>query len=268
MKKNKIVSLIALLTASVLLLVGSVFAWFVIYDMMSGVDLTIAKIDSLITLYKGEDRNYDGNLDPEEVIIDGVTVTRPKYTQIKDPVTAEGNENASIELSMEIEDFMPTQKHTFKFHVLNMSDARNEIRIAFVGYDAAFWTGEGDYDFAYFLQCLRVMSVTVNVLNEDGLTVADSKGKIYLANALNEEINEGDEIFELDLLQGIIIHCPPLDNDVEIQLIFEFETYESLKQAVLPTVLNLTQEQYNNYGGEIFSRAFMLPLLRIYLEIP
>lgn len=267
MKKNKVASLIALLTASVLLLVGSVFAWFVIYDMMSGVDLTIAKIDSLITLYKGEDTNYDGNLDPDEV------TGKPLYTQVGNSMPALGNENVFIEAVMDIQDFMPSQKHTFKFYLLNNSDARNEIRFSFTGYLTSFWTEGGadlydGEDFDYFLQCLSVMSVTVNVLSEDGVSVVRSTGKIYLANALQGKVtSEGENrIFEIDLMTGTIIYAYPFDNDIDIQLIFEFETLENL---VKPTAqggggLTMSQEEYNAFQGA----SLVLPLLRIYLEIP
>lgn len=276
MKNSKIISLIALLTVSVTLLVGTVFAWFVIYDIIGGAELTIAKIDSEITLFKGEDRNYDGNLDPEEVEIDGVTVIRPKYTQIGDKMFAQGEEAAEIKASINIDSFMPSHKHTFKFRVVNKSDARNEIRIALTGYDTAYWQGEepplGGEDFDYFLQCLRVISVTAKVLGDD--TVAPVK--TYLANAIEGAAfidTEGENrIFaeNINLISGIILNAYNGNSETDIQLVFTFEPYENLVKPISEggAGLTMTQEEYNDFLSEAFNRPFKLPILRVYLEVP
>lgn len=277
MKKNKVISLIALLVASVLLLVGSVFAWFVIYDMMNGVDLTIAKIDSLITLYKGDDFDYDGNLNPPSLKeIGGVSVLT-NYTWIKGPMPAIGNDITFIDAVMEIDDFMPSEIHTFKFHILNNSDARNEIRISFTNYLTSFWKESGvelydGEDFDFFLQCLSAISVTVKVLEQDGVT-PDSNfltDKIYLANALQGKVTaEGENrLFEIDLTPAhiLVYDYYSSDNDLEIQLIFKFEPYENLVKPIAEggAGLTMSREDYEAFQGA----PFVLPLLRIYLEIP
>lgn len=283
MRKNKIVSLIALLIASVTLCVGTVYAWFTIYDIMGGAELTIAKINSEITLFKGEDWNYDGNLDFEDVVIDGVTVKRPKYTQIGNTMQAKGEETAQVGASiMAIHDIMPSQKHTFKFHVVNKSDTRNEIRISFIGYDTAFWQEEGaplydGEDFDYFLQCLRVMSVTIKVLGDDGVTPLYPPEKIYLANAFDSagfaDLEGENRIFaeNINLISGIILNASNGGgNELDIQLVFCFEPYENLVKPISQggAGLIMTQEEYNAYSGEAFSKAFIFPLLRVYFEVP
>lgn len=284
MKKSRIISLIALLAASFMLLIGTVFAWFVIYDSMGGAELIIAKIDSVITLSKGVDRNYDGNLDPL-LGDDGVTVIGYKYQELEgNPMYVTGQEAAEVKTSMQMADLMPSQKHTFKFTIINRSDARNVIRLSLMGYDTSFLMagaeGEEDEplyggltgaDFDLFMQYLRVMSVTVKVGGDDSQTV-----KIYFASVLKdvefkESSNSDDRIFAeiINLIEGVMLNSVSGENELDLYMIFTFEPYENLIKPLSQGGAGLTQSdltwaEYNSYSGV----AFKLPLIRIYLEVP
>ncbi len=267
-----------------MLLIGTVFAWFVIYDSMGGAELIIAKIDSVITLSKGVDRNYDGNLDPL-LGDDGVTVIGYKYQELEgNPMYVTGQEAAEVKTSMQMADLMPSQKHTFKFTIINRSDARNVIRLSLMGYDTSFLMagaeGEEDEplyggltgaDFDLFMQYLRVMSVTVKVGGDDSQTV-----KIYFASVLKdvefkESSNSDDRIFAeiINLIEGVMLNSVSGENELDLYMIFTFEPYENLIKPLSQGGAGLTQSdltwaEYNSYSGV----AFKLPLIRIYLEVP
>ncbi len=265
--KFKLLSAVAVLMVLVCLLAGTVYAWISFGDSTAPMVFKIAKIDSTITLSKFRDDNYNGfpNLDENN---------RPVLEEIGTQAALE-EEFAEINMTMEILDMLPTQVHMYRVFIVNNSEADNDIRITFTGYDTAdyadgsgnpLYTGE---DFDNFINCLKIMSVTVVRVTEDGLDFSGGE-KHFFANAVfgSDSVNPDNRPLNFTVVSDIKIGnilVPTLSNEVTLVLKFEFETLETLNKPVDEggAGLNMTQAEYQSYQG----RSFKLPIMSVYLEI-
>lgn len=275
--KIKLLTIILALVMCACLLTSSVLAWFVISDQINYVEMQLAKIDSLVTIYKGYDYNYNGILNYGWYSGEDTSTvpSHPLYEELGQSA-AVGAESVNIGLLMQIEDMLPTQLHTFKLHVLNNSDARNTVRMAFENYDVNSYLDENNgnapfydgNDFDEFIALLKVLSVTVYKLNNDGINIDETYDKVYLAHMTftsdgdnrNSSLNIVSDLWVDSALQ--ITN----DNDVELLFVFEFEPLEDLIAPVASGGAGLTMTQAEYEANQ--NAFFMLPLLRIYLEIP
>lgn len=117
MKKRLIISCINLL---LLLVVGSsvVYAWYTNGLNTNKITITSASLATEITIYKGLDFNYDGNLD----LVDGVE----QFEELKDE---HKTEKEPKHFKLIFNDIVPTEIHTWKFKVANLGDASGYFAI-------------------------------------------------------------------------------------------------------------------------------------------
>lgn len=272
----KATKLIILILCLIFALTSSVFAWFVMMDRMNDLNFKMAKIDSLVSFFEGIDGNKDGILDYGRDSGEGTEIAEhPLYTLLNTQ-PALGNQITNIQTTLVQGTLQPTERSTFKIRIINNSDARNVVRLSYVGYTAVDWQEEdinlydGD-DFDGFLSALRVMSVTIVILEDDGITV-NSSTKLFFANLFDNTTitSDGDNrLFNFDISNNTVVEGildATADNDLEYLLIFELETLETLTSAVVDggAGLTMTRAQYDAYQNS----NVLLPVLRIYLEIP
>lgn len=276
MKKKILIAVISLMT-TICLLTSSVLAWFVFTDGIDTIQMQLAKIDSWVTIYKGRDYNYDGNLDRDND-------NAPMYNLLGQSA-AVGSESVTLGLIMQLDDILPTQLHVFRLNVLNNSDARNTIRMSFEGYYVDSFVDDNDTpedtsddvylydgdDFDTFIDMLKILSVTVYVLENDGVSIASQCDKVFLgtmAFTVDEE-NANNRNSAIDIISDLWIDSALLstnDNDADLLFAFEFEPLDVLTKTVENggAGVTMTQAEYDSLQG----RSFILPMLRIYLEIP
>ncbi|MEG1528318.1 MAG: hypothetical protein RR248_02060 [Clostridia bacterium] len=276
MIKTKVVlSLISIITI-VCLLASAVFAWFVISDQINSVSIKIAKIDSLISLFEGLDFNRDGTLDRGNYLgEDPASVPRHEmYSILGSPIPALSNDEASIDMNMSITDLIPTQKFTYKLHIVNNSEASNIMRLSFIGYVASYFKnnlGSALYtgaQFDNFINYIKALSIEIKQLDDNGQIILGSLKKIYLADLIFTSNGE-DRNTEFNLVENIQIDSmlsSNNDNDADIVIVVQLETLEMLTKPKNQggAGITMTEQAYQSLQG----KQYVLPLLRVYLEIP
>jgi hypothetical protein len=113
MKKSLVFHMITLLLLCCLF-ITSIYGWWIEGALGSSLIIKSARIESEITLYKGEDFNYDGNLDK--------SLSGQEYIDIYNLVDKKIKNNRQI-LVLEFNDLLPTEIHTWKILVENKGDA-------------------------------------------------------------------------------------------------------------------------------------------------
>lgn len=253
--KKKLFSALIILTALMCLLMGTVYAWISFGDTTSSMTFKILKIDSTVTLSKVNDSNFNGVPDFDA---DG----KPSITEIGTQIAME-EESAAVDMAMNMVEILPTQIHIFHLFIENNGDVDNEIRVTFTGYNTADYLDESGNpvydgtDFDYFKQCIKILSVRVGLVKEDG--TIEYGQKHFFANAVFGE--DGDNCpSNFTVISGIDIGnllVPTKSNKVELYLKFEFETREALEEQ------GIVISDYQDYQG----REFRLPVMSVYLEI-
>ncbi|MDD3831214.1 MAG: hypothetical protein PHW00_00930 [Clostridia bacterium] len=267
-KSKLIISIVALIVA-VALMCTVTFAWFTIVASTGEVSFVVARINSKISLYKALDNNYDGipnfGIDANEPI---GTPEHFQYTII-DSSQAVAESAANINMNMELTNLQPTQIHIFKIYIINNSEASNTIRMVFSGYDVHNYPNNStsntytSSDFDNFIDCLSLISVRVGQDNNGNIVYGD---KIYLGNTIFTD-DSGNKVCNLTIMSGVDIASilQPSQNKMNIYLRFEVETLDSLTASVIDggAGMTMTNQEYQEYQG----RSFVLPLLKVYLEI-
>ncbi|HPG91832.1 MAG TPA: hypothetical protein PK675_00300 [Clostridia bacterium] len=273
--KFKILAAICLLTALMCLLVGTVYAWITVGETTVSMVFNIAKINSTITLYKGVDSNQNGVLDygwDDGEDTETVPI-HPLYQMVGDPQAALQEGSATINVSMELDDMLPSQIYTFKLHILNEGEADNFVRITFVGYNTQYYTETlTGADFDEFIDCLKILSLTVGIVNEDN-TITYS-GKNFFANSLStftvDPENTDNRPCNYTAISEILIQNSLIAtnrNEIDLILRFQIESRDTINamNIQLPggTTLYLSEEDYQAYQGKVLK----LPLMSVYMEI-
>lgn len=273
--KSKILAAIFVLTALLCLLVGTVYAWITVGETTVPMVFHIAKINSTITLYKGVDSNQNGILDRGwDAGEDTATVPiHELYEMVGTPQAALQEGSATINVAMEIADMLPSQIYTFKLHIINQGEADNFVRITFVGYNTASYTETyTGADFDAFMDSLKILSLTVGVVEEDNSVTWSPKD--FFASSLStfttDPENTNNRPCSFTVISEILIEdgfIATNRNEIDLILRFQIESRDSINamNIQLPggSTLYLSEEEYETFQGKVLK----LPLMSVYMEI-
>lgn len=258
LRKNNILLSIFSLLAAVILLVGTVFAWFTLYDKTNSLNFRIAKIDSEIRLYRINDNNLNGIFplpaNDKTILLDnqGREVFYATDTNASPNVFLSA-ESAGITL-------LPTQVISYEVNIINKSDASNNVRFEFQGItqsESGFTSSN--------ISALRAFSVRMGeVVSEHTITYSN---KMYLQN--NIQLTQGFYTFgsSVTAADGFTIpgRIQSQSNEKSFFIQYQLESYEEL------------QNNFSNAGGELITMQdyqalaagakILIPTLRIYLEV-
>lgn len=276
MRKSRLLTISLSLLLTAVISVCGVFAWFVMSDSINSLFFQIAKIDSIVELYKGLDFNRDGTLD--RGLYDGEDGSTPIHSLFENLGSdhAIGSALVSLDLQMQMDNLFPTQKQTYRLTITNNSEANNTIRIAFESYLASYYVDQqgtplySGEDFDRFIATLKCLSVEVSILQNDGETRDENyeSEKFYFADMIFTEL-EDDRNGYFELLSNFWIDsilASSADNVQDVLITFTFESFDVLTTSKENggAGLGITQQEYNAFQGQ----NFILPALVVYLEIP
>ena len=255
--KSSLIKTSILITALLLVLAfaTATFAWIFTGDIARGMEYSIAKIDSSVTLYRAVDDNMNGvpNRLGEPLPLK-YYVEQYEFTQIGDEKFAlSDTSEANTLTTVSITDLVPTQIYTLKYALVNKSSAENLI---------TFKLASATLDNAALLSTLSIRLGIVSAETTDSAATVEFGEKIYLADCITgNTFNEtelralGESIF----IDGMTGPESP-DNYCDFWLQIEMESYEELSAR---DGFSLTEEEYNALQG----KSAALPYLYIYFEI-
>ena len=286
MKKKSIFKIIFFSTTALLvlfLIINVIYSWYVYVDQVGNVKIQITKIDSEIYLYKGIDSNTNGIPD---LISDYTSVELAEiqakqdiypsnkhyyqenrvFSYIDKEYALSTEPTEEIKLQMDMDKVYPTQIKTFKFAIINNSDAENYITFAF---------NEKTYS-ADDLKLLSTMSFRIGrVLNASSPysissteTRVEYTDKFYFGNHIttsgtiksNEFVAIGDDdAYEINGALNVVNN----DNCMDFWFQFEMESYNTLTTNIDDYSSYLSDSAYQSLQG----KEIDLPLLKLALEL-
>ena len=248
-------TLLLLLLALAITLSGATYAWFAAGDVARGMEYTIAKIDSSVILYHAIDDNRNG---VPNLLAEGVQhsyyLEQYAFEQVGIETYALSEDSAANMLvALELENVLPTQRHTFKYALTNRSSAQNRI---------AFRLQGGTYADTALLSTLSLRLGTVEAEQADAPGLPRFGEKLYLLDYIEGGVLQDGvlQTTEPELYLDGMTGAPDDNNHLDFWLQLEMESYEVLAQR---DGFSLTYEQYNALQGATVS----LPALYIYFEI-
>lgn len=277
----KILPSLAILLASVFLLVGSLYAWYIISVEINSLKFKIAKIDSVINVSQAIDSNFNGipDLNEDDNFMFGTpcddqnALSNEDFTNVNVNMVMKDYDYASSALT-NVHAMMPTQTYTFKLSVLNRSETNNYIKFMFKEFNQTVYENyDQSISTTQYLNFLKILSVRIGKVGENSRPIFQDKK--YFADFLKtnaqgeyEVDGNGSYIFDQMILMenlkigGLNENSEGVNFDFWIQ--FKFESLEDLKAnasefAVLPTSVQYSEMQ---------NIRLLLPIFRIYLEVP
>ena len=265
------------------LIITMIYGWYINADQVGSVKLQITKINSEIYLYKGIDSNYNGipdlisdytstELATIQTKQDVYPVNKHYYQENKvfsyiDKEAALSTEpTGNVKLQMNMDKVYPTQIKTFKFAVINNSDAENFITFSF---------NEKTYS-ADDLKLLSTMSFrigkVINTSSPYSITSTSTRveftDKFYFGNYItttgtiksNEFVAIGDDdAYEINGALKVVNN----DNCLDFWVQFEMEAYDTLTTNINDYSSYLTSSAYQTLQGKTID----FPLLKLALEL-
>lgn len=242
------------LIVSVVLLAGTVAAWLSLGDYIEGMNFSILKINSTVTMYAAVDSNRNGvpDLLDTPLVPDSADPSYytekynfaekgTDYAQSEDPV-------AELTLKDDITAAFPSQVFTYKFKLVNNSDTGNVLSFK---YDTSVASGD--------TQLLNALSVRLGSVEADGSVVFYEKK--YFGKDLSGENNKILDLMpageKIEINGGIAAQAGGNRRDFWVQI--EMAPYKELtKQGIV-----LTEENYNGLQGKSLKELNF----RIYFEV-
>ncbi|MDL2292276.1 hypothetical protein LJC17_01590 [Acholeplasma sp. OttesenSCG-928-E16] len=227
MTKKNIPTIISSCVLIALSLFSLVFAWFTFVTTINTnpVYFETARVESRITLYKGNDKNKDGYLD----IVNGTRV----FTLVQQEQDEEGN-NKNLKLNFI--DMMPTEIFTWKIEIENLGDVDGYT----IGYLDSSLLSE---------LFVKTLSVTFDRSDNNGYS-----SKLYLGNLIPPLDPLEDNIIFGGTYEDIVYSPLNQTPDHKIKrdyfIRFEFETFDNLiENGVL-----ITYDEYQSLQGKSYSQ--------------
>ena len=210
------------------------FSWFVSKDEVSGMEYSIAKIDSSVTVYTANDDNKNGipNMLDTPVSAD-YYLERYSFEKHGGEVYALSEDSLLNKLpDVTFENAFPTAVHTVKYALINRSTIENHLTFLFdESYDSVGQTEFGKK--IYFYDYINGQSLS------DIPLLDASEGSTFINGFSGNNF----------------------DNRLDFWLKLEIETYEDLLANV--DGFSLTRAEYDSIMGS----SIELPSLYIYFEI-
>lgn len=152
MKKFKIILPIAALAIAIITTIAVITAWYTPGDRVDDMSFNILQIDSLVTLYKANDSNYNGVPDlqtnqnknkyysPEADDNNGAYVSYDNmyhdenysFDYVDQRYALSQDSKANLLSSVKIEDAVPSKIYGYKFEITNYVGEENEMEFSFV----------------------------------------------------------------------------------------------------------------------------------------
>lgn len=231
------------------------YAWIFTGDVARGMEYSIAKIDSTVSLYRAIDDNNNGvpnRLAESEQL--KYYVEQYEFEKLgEDKFALTDDTEANLLTTVTLEDVVPTQKYTLKYALVNKSTAENLITFKFFATETEN------------ISLLSTLSMRLGIVKSDAVdstATVEFGEKMYLADHITGNTVEETEIEALssDIYIAGMSGAETPDNFCDFWLQIEMESYEAL---VTHTGFTLTEEEYNALQGQSVS----LPYLYIYFEI-
>ena len=256
MKKNlTLTAFLAVALVIALAFASITYAWLFTGDIAKGLEYSIAKIDSTVTLHRAVDDNMNGvpNRLAENVQLEYYS-EQYEFEQLGDPKFALSDDSeANLLTSFSITDFVPTQHYTLKYSLVNKSTAENLI---------TFKLSADEIDNEAFLSTLSFRLGVVNAADASSTATVEFGEKVFLADiieggAIAESVlSAAEENIFIDGMTGDDITT----NYRDFWLQIEMETFETLSTHAGFT---LDEEEYNSLQGS----SATLPFVYVYFEI-
>ena len=234
------------------------FSWLVSKDAVVGMEYSIAKIDSSVTVYTANDDNRNGIPNKlENPISADYYLEQYSFEKHGGEVYAMSDDSLLNKLpDVTFNDAFPTAIHTVKYALINRSTVENHL---------AFLFDETSLD-ETMRRGLSVMSARLGQVSSESY---DSAGNVELGRKVYfYDYITGSSLSEMQLIDasegstyinGFLGNN--YDNRLDFWLQLEIETYEDLLANV--EGFSLTRAEYDSIAGSNIE----LPALYIYFEI-
>ena len=255
--KNKL-TFTALLACCLMLAVAFAsvtYAWIFTGDVARGMEYSIAKIDSTVSLYRAIDDNKNGvpnRLSESEQL--KYYVEQYEFEKLgEDKFALTDDTEANLLTTVVLDNVVPTETYTLKYALVNKSTAENLITFK-------FYATEIEH-----IDLLSTLSMRLGIVKSDAVdstATVEFGEKMYLADHISGGVVEETEIEALssDIYIAGMSGAETPDNFCDFWLQIEMESYEAL---VTHTGFTLTEEEYNALQGQSVS----LPYLYVYFEV-
>ena len=220
--KKMIISVLNVLLI-VACLIATTYGWWINGSFGDGVIIKSAKIDSVITLEKGLDFNYDGILD-----VDGSG--EKLFEEVME--TNKGKEQVVI---LKFDSIMPSEVYTWRVTVQNKGDVAGYV-YATLYEDIDFSDGISKEE-----EFLKFMSISSKVTDSEGNTVVVKK---YFNTSTNETVLFGGT--DNDLVQ--------LGESIQIEFMITFENIDDLIEKGICEETD--KVNYQSLQGKVFETSF------------
>ena len=231
------------------------YAWIFTGDVARGMEYSIAKIDSYVSLYRAVDDNKNGvpnRLTDDEQL--KYYVEKYEFEKLgEDKFALTEDTEANLLTTVVLENVIPTETYTLKYALVNNSTAENLITFKFYATEIEN------------LALLSPISLRLGIVKSDATdsyATVEFGEKIYLADHISGNTIEETEIQALadDIFIAGMSGVETPENFCDFWLQIEMESYEALTTH---TGFTLTEEEYNALQGQSVS----LPYLYIYFEV-
>ena len=222
MKKRLLLNIVSIILV-IALATSTAYAWWLTGNFGKGLSIRSAKISSKITVEKGQDYNFDGNLDVDQ---NGAEI----FHEVD--VTDKGEEQILV---LNFENIIPTEIHTWRITVENKGDAAGYV------YATLFEEIDLTDDISQEEELIKYMSISTIVSDPNGNDVVN---KIYFYNINSDQVLFGgtdDDIVE---------------SSKSIQIVFQIQL-EAFDDLVLNGICTEDdREEYFNLQGKTISESF------------
>ena len=221
MKKliNNIFAILLILSCLITLTYG----WWISGSLGDGVVIKSAKISSIITVEKGNDFNYDGNLDKDS---NGEAV----YEEVE-----KTNKNTEQVLVLDFGSIIPTEIHTWRITVQNKGDVAGYV-YATLFEDIDFTDGISKEE-----EFLKFMSISTKVDNGDGTFNVNKKFFYGLTS-------------DIVLFGGTDKELVDIDESIQIEFQITFENFDILLENGICGEAD--RQAYQELQGKTLSESF------------
>lgn len=221
MKKliNNIFAILLILSCLITLTYG----WWISGSLGDGVVIKSAKISSIITVEKGNDFNYDGNLDKDS---NGEAV----YEEVE-----KTNKNTEQVLVLDFGSLIPTEIHTWRITVQNKGDVAGYV-YATLFEDIDFTDGISKEE-----EFLKFMSISTKVDNGDGTFNVNKK---FFYGLTSDTV----------LFGGTDKELVNIDESIQIEFQITFENFDILLENGICGEAD--RQAYQELQGKTLSESF------------
>lgn len=220
---KKIIINVCSIALTITCLFGLTYAWWITGSLGDGMIIKSAKIDSIITLEKGLDNNYDGNLNLDSI---GEKV----FEEVE-----KTNKNTEQVLVLDFGNIIPSMVNTWRITVLNKGDVAGYV----------YATLYEEIDFSDGLskeeEFIKYMSISTIITDGEGNSVVN---KHYLYNTNASTV----------LFGGTENEKVEINESIQIEFQITFEVFDDLvNEGILE---ESDRVNYQALQGKVLSSSF------------